>query len=357
MIQNRIDLWNPGEYNYPAAFGFVPNLMSYLHDEDDDIRPGLLIIPGGGYEFVSAREGEPVALEFYDRGYNCFVLTYTVNLMEAVPLRMQALEDAARAMRLIRKIGPAYGIDPEKITVMGFSAGGHLAANLCVHYLDTIEIDSRFASLSARPDAAVLCYPVITSGELSHEGTIRALLGFSSTVDDFVPEVTIPGAEKWLENNIIPGCSTREEQLQYVSADKNVTVDTPPTFLWHTMEDQTVPLENSLIYMNALRRHGVPRAIHIFSNGRHGLSLANKTWAEYGQNGSYTYDQVNRFTRMALDNKIGASNATKKDLVTNSHFGTGVLTRDDKPVPEVAIWPELADMFLKTTFGLENADR
>ncbi|MDO4804253.1 MAG: alpha/beta hydrolase [Lachnospiraceae bacterium] len=354
MIQNRIDIWNPGEYNYPAAFGFIPNLMTYLHDEDDDIRPGLLIIPGGGYEFVSAREGELVALEFFDRGYNCFVLTYTVNLMHAVPLRMQALEDAARAMRLIRRIAPAYRIDPEKIAVMGFSAGGHLAASLCVHYKDTIEIDTRLSQISPRPDAAILCYPVITSGELSHGGTIRSLLGFSSVQDDFEPEVAVPDAEKWLGDNVIPGCATREDQLYYVSVDKHVTNDTPPTFLWHTMDDQTVPLENSLIYMNALRRNGVPRAIHIFSNGRHGLSLANKAWAEYGQNGSFTYEQVNRFTRMALDGKIGATNETKKELVTNSHFGTGVLTRDDAPVPEVTVWPELADRFLRHTYGMEE---
>ena len=187
MIQDRIDIWNTGEYNYPAAFGFIPNLMSYLHDEDETVRPALLIIPGGGYEFVSAREGELVALEFYDRGYNCFVLTYTVDLLDAVPLRMQALEDASRAMRLIRTIAPSYYIDPNRITVLGFSAGGHLAASLCVHHQDSIEIDPRLADASARPDAAILCYPVITSGELSHPGTIRALLGFSSVDDDFVP--------------------------------------------------------------------------------------------------------------------------------------------------------------------------
>ena len=354
MIQDRIDIWNTGEYNYPAAFGFVPNLMSYLHDEDETVRPAMLIIPGGGYEFVSAREGELVALEFYDRGYNCFVLTYTVDLLCAVPLRMQALEDASRAMRLIRTIAPSYYIDPNRITVLGFSAGGHLAASLCVHHQDSIEIDPRLAAASARPDAAILCYPVITSGELSHPGTIRALLGFSSVDDDFVPEVQIPGAEEWLASNVIPGCATREEQLNYASLDKHVTPDVPPTFIWHTMEDQSVPVENSLLYMNALRRNGVPRSIHIFSNGRHGLSLANKAWADYRQNGSFTYEQVNRFTRMALDGKIKVSNETKKDLVMNSHFGTGVLTRDDQPVQEVTIWPQLADMFLKHTFGTEE---
>lgn len=354
MIQDRIDIWNKGEYNYPAAFGFVPNLMSYLHDEDETVRPCMLIIPGGGYEFVSAREGELVALEFYERGYNCFVLTYTVDLLAAVPLRMQACEDAARAMRLIRKIAPAYYIDPNRITVVGFSAGGHLAASLCIHGGDTIEIDPRFASISSRPDAAVLCYPVITTGDLTHTGTIRALLGFASVDDDFESEARIPGAEKWLADNVIPGCSTREEQLHYMSLEKQVTPDVPPTFIWHTMEDQTVPVENSLLYMNALRRNGVPRAIHIFSNGRHGLSLANKEWSEYCQNGSFTYDQVNRFTRMALDGIIQVTNETKKDLVMNSHFGTGVLTRDDQPVPEVTIWPQLADMFLKHTFGTEE---
>ena len=178
MIQDRIDIWNTGEYNYPAAFGFIPNLMSYLHDEDETVRPALLIIPGGGYEFVSAREGELVALEFYDRGYNCFVLTYTVDLLCAVPLRMQALEDASRAMRLIRTIAPSYYIDPNRITVLGFSAGGHLAASLCVHHKDSIEIDPRLADASARPDAAILCYPVISFGaEWGHAGSGKRLLG------------------------------------------------------------------------------------------------------------------------------------------------------------------------------------
>ena len=353
MLQNRIDIWNQGEYNYPAAFGFVPNLMTYIHDDGSEY-PGMLIIPGGGYEFVSAREGELVAKEFYDRGYNCFVLTYTVDIYAAVPLRMQALEDAARAMRLIRKIAPSFSTDPNRLTVMGFSAGGHLAACLCVHHSDSIELDARLADISPRPDAAILCYPVITTGALTHVGTIRALLGFADVEDDFVPEVEIPGVQDWLDNNAVPGCITRAEQLEYMSLEKNVTPDVPPTFLWHTMEDQSVPVENSLLYMNALRRNGVPRAIHIFSNGKHGLSLGTKEWAEYRQNGSYTYEQVNRFTRMALDGKISVTNEKKKDLVMNTHFGTGVLLRNDVPVPEVTIWPELADSFLKHTFGTEK---
>lgn len=335
MKKERINIWNANEYSYQASYGFIPNLHTYLHE--DRTRAALLVIPGGGYEFVSCREGEIVALEFYNRGYNVFVLTYTVNLLDMYPLKMRALYDAARAMRIIRAGAEEYQIFPDRITVLGFSAGGHLAASLCNHYSDTSETRYDLERISARPDAAVLAYPVISTGGYAHEGTIRALLGYTCNE----PEGSILGEK-------LPGCETRIDELAYMSLEKQVTHDTPPTFLFTTAEDTTVPPENSFMYLTALRANGIRSGFHYFSRGRHGLSLANETWATYRTNDSYTYEQVFAVTKAALDGRLPVPNSVKNELLTNSHFGSGVMNRNDVPVPEVTEWPEMADNFMKS---------
>lgn len=335
MRQERVNVWNANEYDYPASYGFIPNIHTYLHE--DKARPAILVIPGGGYWFVSCREGEIVAKEFYDRGYNTFVLTYTVNLLDMHPLKMQALRDAARALRIIRAGADEYQVIPDKIAVLGFSAGGHLAASLCNHHEDVSETRYDLETISARPDAAILAYPVISTGGYAHEGTIRALLGY-----------TCEEAEGALLGETLPGCKTRSDELNYMSLEKQVTIDTPPTFLFTTAEDLTVPPENSFMYLTALRANGIRSGFHYFSVGRHGLSLANETWATYRTNDSYTYEQVFAITKAALDGRLPVPDPVKKELLENSHFGSGVMTRDDFPVPEVTEWPEMADHFLKT---------
>ena len=151
MRHERIDLWEDGEYNYTASFGFRPNLRTYLH-EDDEIRPCVLVIPGGGYRMVSPTEGEIVAKCFHDKGYQTFVGTYTTNFLGLKPLKTQPLKDISRMIRVIRARAEEFRVNPDQIAVCGFSAGAHLCGSLCVHWQD-VE-DTRYAEISSRPDGA-----------------------------------------------------------------------------------------------------------------------------------------------------------------------------------------------------------
>lgn len=202
--------------------------------------PAVLILPGGGYHHLAGNyEGGDLARFFNSHGIAAFVLHYRV-----APHRHPApLEDAAAAMRTLRANAADYRIDPARIAVLGFSAGGHLAATLSnLHHT----VSGEHPHVSARPDAAILCYPVITFGEYRHDGSLRNLLGSD------------------------PDPALRDQ----LSMENAVTPDTPPTFLWHTVEDPAVPVENALLYAAACRRHNVPFALHIFPKGRHGLGMA-----------------------------------------------------------------------------------
>ena len=338
MKPSRIDLYREGEYFYERAYGFVPNLRSYLH-EDDKARPAILVIPGGGYEFVSSREGELVAEKFVTLGYNCFVLTYSMNLLALTPLKMQPLNDAARAIRTIRKNAGSWHVDPDKTAVLGFSAGGHLAASLTLHHKDAEERDPAYAGISARPDAAVLCYPVITTGEFAHMGTVKALLGFNHETLE---------ADRCVFGKPMPGCETPADEMRYASLETQVTKDTPPVFLWHTLTDASVPVENSMLMAAALRKCGIPFAMHLFSHGKHGLSLGDEAWAACCGKGEYTYEPSRAFTNAALNGELDLPEDVKMSLIENDHFGTGIAKRSDVPVPEIQKRPELADAFLKT---------
>ena len=166
MIGERIVIWEEEEYAYPAAYGFIPFIVSYIH-EDDKIRPAMVVAPGGAYRYASPYEGNLPALEFYRAGYNVFVLVYTVNHLDELeaPLGRQPLRDISRAVRIIRARAAQWNIDPLKVAVCGFSAGGHLCASLCVHFEDIEDPNPEYEEISNRPDAAVLCYPVIIAGK------------------------------------------------------------------------------------------------------------------------------------------------------------------------------------------------
>lgn len=203
-------------------------------------RWGVLILPGGGYGVVAKSEGEPVALAFLGAGVQAFVLEYSV-----APVRWpnQLLETAA-AIAYLRENAQKYGLAPDKIAVCGFSAGGHLAgcmANLWEHKVIAETLGIRAEQV--RPDAAILSYPVITMGEFGSAMTRGNLFGNASVV-----------AETSLETSV---------------TDRN-----PPTFLWATYTDGSVPVENSLMYANALRAHDVPFELHIFHKGPHAMGLA-----------------------------------------------------------------------------------
>ena len=219
-------------------------LIGYLRDRTVEMpafntRPAILILPGGGYAWCSKREADPVAMQFLQAGYNVFTLYYTCRSEETVPaLRWQPLIDAAGAILHIRRNAEQFGTDPAKIAICGFSAGGHLALSAAV-------LDIPGETAQQRPNAVILGYPVITAGEFAHRGSFVQLAGSEDAA----------------------------AQQAFTLEDK-VTSDTPPVFVWHTMEDKTVPVENTLLLLAALRRAGVPCEAHLFEKGAHGTSIS-----------------------------------------------------------------------------------
>lgn len=266
MITGRDIIWEEGENTYKNGRYQLQYIDFFIH-EDDEARPGILIIPGGGYTHVSPREADNVAERFYQLGYQAFVLMYTIDEFVRSPLKLQPLRDASRAVRYIRKKAVEFKLFENKLAVCGFSAGGHLAASLCLHYKD-IE-DEKYAEYSNKPDAAVLCYPVITAGNFAHKGSFDTLLGDMATMDE----------------------------IKYMSLEKQVTEDMVPSFIWTTAGDESVPIENSMLFAMALREKKVPYALHIFSEGGHGRNL-------------------------------------------------GYATEDKPAINEIQVWPELADRFI-----------
>jgi len=207
-------------------------------------RGAVIVCPGGGYTVLAAHEAEPIARWLNGAGLPAFVLRYRV----APHRHPAALDDASRAVRLVRARAAEFGVRPDRIAVLGFSAGGHLVITLATHHdagderaVDPIE------RVSCRPDAVVACYPVVSLRQFSHQGCIGNLLGDHPT----------------------------EEVLNDLSNEQHVASDTPPMFLWHTASDQVVPVEHSLLMAGALRRHRVPFELHVFPHGPHGLGLGD----------------------------------------------------------------------------------
>lgn len=215
-----------------------PAIDCYLPPADQRNGTGLIIFPGGGYRAHAEHEGKGYADFFVQAGICCFVAAY--RLGSEGDRHPAMLEDALAAIYTVRQRANEWGVDPNKIGVMGSSAGGHLTAHALTAY-------SHYqADVSLRPDYGILCYPVIAmTGPHCHTGSRGNLLGEEAT----------------------------EEQALAVSPDRLVTAQTPPAFLWHTWEDPAVPVENSLLFAAALRANNVPFELHIYPKGRHGLGL------------------------------------------------------------------------------------
>lgn len=240
----RIELWEKAPGFNPAFGQEAPGLNLFLLD--DGQPHGLVIVfPGGGYNGLAPHEGAPIAKWLNAAGFSAGVLNYRV-----APYRHPIpFQDAARAVRTVRAHAAEWGVRAEKIGVLGFSAGGHLAATIATQFeAGDVSAADPIERVSSRPDAAVLCYPVITlTRSFAHAGSGQSLLG----------EKPAPGLKESL------------------SAENRVTDHTPPCFLWHTAEDDGVPVQNSLAFADALHHQGVPFELHVFPNGRHGLGLAN----------------------------------------------------------------------------------
>ena len=222
-----------------------PTLTAYLPDPARRNGATLLILPGGAYMGLAEHEGKGYAERFVAEGIACYVLKYRLGSKGYRHPVM--LQDAARALRTVRAWAQRDGLDPARVGVIGSSAGGHLASTLATHFdLGRADAPDPIERLSSRPDVVILCYPVITLKDpYAHAGSRRALLGEK------------PSAEL----------------IASLSNEDRVTAETPPTFLWHTVEDRSVPVENSLLFAEALRRAGVPFALHVFERGAHGLGM------------------------------------------------------------------------------------
>ena len=206
----------------------------------------VVVFPGGGYRMLAMeKEGHRVARWLNSLGATAFVLKYRLGPRYRHPAPLQ---DAKRALRYARLHADEYGVNPERIGVWGFSAGGHLAATIGTHFdRGNAQAASAIDRMSARPDFLVLAYPVITFTEdYMHRGSRTALLGENPDPD----------------------------LIEDLSNEKQVTAETPPTFLFHTSEDTGVPAENSIAFYKALHEAGVPAELHIYEQGRHGVGLA-----------------------------------------------------------------------------------
>ncbi len=316
----RENIWAEGEYTYEASYGFTPNLYAYLHN-DDEIRDCMLVIPGGGYCMCCSHEGELVAEEFFDRGMNAFVLSYTTDITMSVPLKKQPLQDISRAVRYIRKHAERFNIGDRKLIICGFSAGGHVCGSLAVHFDDIEDPDKEYNAISNRPDGVILSYPVITSGEFTHADSIRALLGEGPS----------------------------EEELTYFSVEKNVTPGTPPCFIWQTQTDELVPVENSYLMAEALRRNKVPFAHYVFPDGFHGLTVANDRYFVGWSGGMYSMEQTWRAAEAVKEGKgVRVSDKRKEELIAQ-FFGDNepfTMKVDKSYKQDVGKWPEMAKAWI-----------
>ncbi len=246
--ETPIALWHDGA---PGALGTgsndIPTLTAFFPQAELATGAAMVICPGGGYGGLAPHEGQDYALWLNKQGIAGFVLKYRLGSHGYRHPRM--LEDAARATRLVRFHATEWMLDPQRVGIMGSSAGGHLASTLLTHFdagqpAATDPIDR----LSCRPDIGILCYPVITMGQYTHKGSRENLLGKD------------PGAES----------------IRDLSNELRVTSDTPRCFIFHTWDDPVVPVENSLMFAAALRQAGVQFDLHIYQHGPHGIGLGAK---------------------------------------------------------------------------------
>ncbi|MBR6675858.1 MAG: alpha/beta hydrolase [Clostridia bacterium] len=230
----------------------------YLNEENKDVvlktyvteeyvkgikRDCMLILPGGGYNFCALHEDEPVAKAFMYRGFNCFTLYYTVGERASLDV---SLKDVSKAIAHIKRNADKYNIDPERVFVCGFSAGGHLAASIGTLWHRSIAAFEGMERGENRPAGMIISYGACTLGEYSHELSRRFVYGKDILTED---------------------------EIEALSPDKNVDENTVPAFIWHTANDEVVHVGNALAMAEALMEKGIPSELHIYPFGWHGLSV------------------------------------------------------------------------------------
>ncbi len=219
-----------------------PHLIPYIVNENEN-HAAVVICPGGGYVRRADHEGEPIAKWLNSLGISAFILHYRVApYKHPVPLI-----DAQRAISLVRYRADEWNINKNRIGILGFSAGGHLASTAATLYdFHNGRSKDKIDKESSRPNIAILCYPVISFSRFIHEGSMNNLIG--------------DHAEQTLR--------------EYLSSENNISESTPPVFMWHTADDASVPVGNALVFADALSEKRIPFELHIFQSGRHGLGLA-----------------------------------------------------------------------------------
>lgn len=257
LILGPIRLW---EGDAPGALGQrpqdIPTLTPFAAEAAKRNGASMLILPGGGYGNLAEHEGTGYAEWFAAHGITAYVLKYRLGSNGYRHPIM--LNDAARALRMVRAFAKRDGLDPARVGVIGSSAGGHLTSTLVTHFdLGNPNATDPVERESSRPDLGILCYPVISFGEFAHAGSRKNLLGETPSAD----------------------------LVKNLSNELQVTKDTPPCFIWHTFEDKVVPVENALLFAAAFRRAGVPFSLHIYEKGAHGLGFGRgdrpaPPWAE-----------------------------------------------------------------------------
>ncbi len=242
MILKTVDLYE--FFGMKKSAYALGTLTGYIQESNDAVNPhrrfpSVIIFPGGAYRYLSPREAEPIAMRYYAQGFSAFVLSYSI-----APLSFPvSLREAAMAVRYLRANADELSLASDKIAALGCSAGGHLLGCLSTLYNSEFVPESLY---SARPDASVYCYPVVTMGEKSNIESVY----------------NISGANEQIANML--------------AIEKLVHEDCPKAFIWHTFEDQSVPVKNSLLLASAYEDAGVPFEMHIFEHGGHGMSTCDE---------------------------------------------------------------------------------
>ncbi|MBQ4436551.1 MAG: alpha/beta hydrolase [Clostridia bacterium] len=243
--QRTITLWQETPPGFTDSYGQpAPSITLYPVEGSKGI---VLVLAGGGYHYKADHEGAPIARRINQGGISAAVLDYRVTPYHA-PVPQW---DALRAVQLLRSLAPEYGYQSDRIAILGFSAGGHLAASTSYLEIDLpgTTVNDPLAGINPLPNAAVLCYPVITLGAYTHQGSRDNLLGMNASAEL---------AAKW-------------------SVERHIKPDACPAFIWHTADDGAVPIQNSLMLAAALAEQKVPFSLHIWPHGSHGLGLAENT--------------------------------------------------------------------------------
>jgi acetyl esterase/lipase len=254
------DAYREKQEGYSISLVTDPTITPYFPEKGKANGTAVIVFPGGGYiNLTVTYEGADIAREFNKIGVTAFVVKYRLpSDAIMVDKAIGPLQDAQRAIQIVREKATEWGIQPNKIGVIGFSAGGHLASTLATHFHKAVIPNNEHTSL--RPDFAMLIYPVITFGPFAHLGSRETLIGKNPS----------------------------QELIDLYSSEKQITADTPPCFLIHAQDDNTVPVQNSILFYDALVNNKVKAEMHLFEEGGHGFGMVNpkskNLWFDWAAN-------------------------------------------------------------------------